>query len=546
MLIGVVRESSDDDDQVLPISNQCFQRWMLDWGSEATSGDLGYPIGRRLFELLRSDLEEDSSEDLSVFRMATSMPHYIFSAALCARGVLDLGLPQTLEAQDTLQAVRSLAELDSPIDLESLHREIDAIMLEIAAEEPEVVSTGTVTGTDTADDVGLRADVVDSLASIAEEVLGESGRAPGSASDLPQGDEPLPEERGQQQRKLKYPRVDPPEVEDQPGQAVREDTPGYIPKAFPKLFPHGTGDYHADHGGLARTLRFEEWGRYVMLWFDGRFMKHTRFRYWLLDTMLRVMVPGVQRTFFRTREACQDYTLQSLTDPQLRRELVQQMSSATNAIPGSIGERRKMRQELEAMVHQVEAETADLGMNGGAGRIPSGFCTLTCAVYKWAQFHETVLKSYPSGPSDNPAYREYYTKWQSESPGLARETAMTTSYYDLAVQNPGAVAWYCSLKLEMAVALTKALLTEQMRSAEVPGLEEAKAKLKEELCSRLGVEVVVEDIPDLAKFGHVDDEYVSFEWSSGGMLHAHMAFWVIGAPRIDKIEVPREKTNEGE
>ena len=30
------------------------------------------------------------------------------------------------------------------------------------------------------------------------------------------------------------------------------------------------------------------------------------------------------------------------------------------------------------------------------------------------------------------------------------------------------------------------------------------------------------------------------------MLHAHMAFWVVGAPRIDKIQVPREKTTEGE
>ena len=58
------------------------------------------------------------------------------------------------------------------------------------------------------------------------------------------------------------------------------------------------------------------------------------------------------------------------------------------------------------------------------------------------------------------------------------------------------------LKLEMAVALTKALLTEQLRSAEVPGLEKAKAKLGQELCSRLGVEFVIEDIPVLAKFGH--------------------------------------------
>ena len=110
---------------------------------------------------------------------------------------------------------------------------------------------------------------------------------------------------------------------------------------------------------------------------------------------------------FRTRQVLQDYTLESLTDLKVRRELLQQMSTATSAIPGAIGERRNMRAELEAMVHQVEAETADLGMNGGAGRMPSGFCTLTCAVYKWAHLHETVLRSYPSGPSDNPAFREY-------------------------------------------------------------------------------------------------------------------------------------------
>ena len=38
------------------------------------------------------------------------------------------------------------------------------------------------------------------------------------------------------ERKTKYARV------DQPGQAI----------------PHGTGDYHGDHRGLRRTLRFEE------------------------------------------------------------------------------------------------------------------------------------------------------------------------------------------------------------------------------------------------------------------------------------------------
>ena len=60
----------------------------------------------------------------------------------------------------------------------------------------------------------------------------------------------------------------------------------------------------------------------------------------------------------RTRQALQEDTLESVMERHVRRELVQQMLSATSAIPGSIGERRNMRAELEAMVHQVEAETA--------------------------------------------------------------------------------------------------------------------------------------------------------------------------------------------
>ena len=95
----------------------------------------------------------------------------------------------------------------------------------------------------------------------------------------------------------------------------------------------------------------------------------------------------------------------------------------------------------------------------------------------------------------------------------------------------------------MAVALTKALLTEQMRSDEVPGREDAQAKLAHELQARVGVEMLVEDVPDLVHYGMVDDYYASFEWSEGGMIHAHIAFWIVGAPRIDKIEVPREKAD---
>ena len=118
---------------------------------------------------------------------------------------------------------------------------------------------------------------------------------------------------------------------------------------------------------------------------------------------------------------------------------------------------------------------------------------------------------------------------------------MRKAYLELAVREPGPVAWYCAVKLEMAVALTRALLTEQLRSADVPGRSASTERLASDLSARLGVEVNVDEIPDLQRFGYVDDHYATFEWSEGGMIHAHMAFWIVGAPRIDKFAVPRAK-----
>jgi hypothetical protein len=57
------------------------------------------------------------------------------------------------------------------------------------------------------------------------------------------------------------------------------------------------------------------------------------------------------------------------------------MSTVARAIPGSVGERKDMRQKLESMVDQIETESADAGgAVGGRGRLPAGFCTFTCAI----------------------------------------------------------------------------------------------------------------------------------------------------------------------
>ena len=71
----------------------------------------------------------------------------------------------------------------------------------------------------------------------------------------------------------------------------------------------------------------------------------------------------------------------------------------------------------------------------------------------------------------------------------------------MCLDNPGAVAWYCALKVEMAVHLTRELFTKQLQSETVPGLVEVKARIQEELEARLGVAIEVKDLLDLRHFG---------------------------------------------
>ena len=136
---------------------------------------------------------------------------------------------------------------------------------------------------------------------------------------------------------------------------------------------------------------------------------------------------------------------QDLQDSSVRKKVVQQMSTVARSIPGSVGERKFMRQMLESMVDQIESETADRGEQGGRGRLPAGFCTLTCAVYKWSQLFELILRSFPMSE------RAEYLAWQKLEKGPEQEQARKQAFYRAANRNPGPVAWYCALRLELSV-----------------------------------------------------------------------------------------------
>ena len=95
----------------------------------------------------------------------------------------------------------------SPLEVSMFCVELDAVMLELPQEEPEVVHTGSIAAMEVGDDVGLREGVVDSLASIAKDLAGDENAAPVSDSALDKEDPAGTSETQSVGRKTKYPRV---------------------------------------------------------------------------------------------------------------------------------------------------------------------------------------------------------------------------------------------------------------------------------------------------------------------------------------------------
>ena len=536
----------DVDGHEACLSKEAFEIWMQLVLTNRESGSDGFDMGGRILDLVETSLRcnEDASDHWNRLRAlvaeAVDSPHHRAAshlsrdslvALLYNHDAIDLDGVQDFAAKELQKAIRSWAVEDLPVDLCRMQTEM-TVVFEKMAEDFPVVQAGAVSCADVSDDIGTRADVVRCASDALSEVFGAdavdvaavAGRSLPDPTSVPDGAAAVaaasssnPSSSARNSHRPAYPRVDAPPVEANASMAIREDTPGYIARAFPKLFPHGTGDYHENQGGRTapglprrRLLSFTEWGRFVMTWHDGRFMRHSRFRYWLLDTSLRSLAPSLQHVFLKTHAAAADYTLEDLKDPQKRKDLVSQMSTSTSKMPGSVGERRNMRQKLDGMVNQIEAETADQDEHGGQGRIPGAFCTLTCPVYKWEQLFDVVLKSYPKGASEDPDAFEYYTQWKSLPFGPERDTAMRTAFYRLSVNNPAAVQWYCALKLELALHLIVDVLTRQLRSPTTPGLKEAQASLSQVLQEKLGPSVHVDDAslpdpPDLRHFGFVDD-----------------------------------------
>ena len=117
-----------------------------------------------------------------------------------------------------------------------------------------------------------------------------------------------------------------------------------------------------------------------------------------------------------------------------------------------------------------------------------------------------ALAAVPACKTEDPNAFEHYTTWKTMPFNSERNTAMRQAFYRLSIDTPAVVQWYCALKLEMALHLIVDLVTRQLKSADVPGFELTKERVRKNLEKKLQTSVSVDDVsfPGLRHFGHVD------------------------------------------
>jgi hypothetical protein len=132
-----------------------------------------------------------------------------------------------------------------------------------------------------------------------------------------------------------------------------------------------------------------------------------------------------------------------------------------------------------------------------------------------------------------------YLSWKDIADQSLREVAKREAYYKLALKNPGVVPWFCALRLDMLVHLTAHIVSRNIGGDIVPGKSDATQATQQELDALFDPSSVTVSSADF-QYGKVDDWWATFELSSGGMVHVHIAFWIVASPRLDMIVMPSD------
>ncbi len=221
---------------------------------------------------------------------------------------------------------------------------------------------------------------------------------------------------------------------------------------------------------------------------DGRAAVHPSFRYFVFNTWLRRQTFSGSASFRLSRAA--DFDAARDLQPQKKKELVRKIVQATEAIPGTLGSRQLVDRKLQAMIDQLECETAGMvraiGQRPEAeyGQIAGLFSTTTTAIYR--------------DPILNKWICDWYGRDAEEALALP-QGERRQRYYEDATSNPLIVAQFTAAWLEVVFYQDLVM---------VRGTEGAEG---------------------------LDEQFATYDWGSGRIPHLHAMRWIRGSPRCDTL-----------
>lgn len=144
---------------------------------------------------------------------------------------------------------------------------------------------------------------------------------------------------------------------------------------------------------------------------DGRFARHPRFRYWLLNTWMRKMAKAASKWYLTTHRGEREWTvedIQELLATDKAQELAERVARAGARLPGTRPYWKDAGRKLQAQIHQLKS--------------PHVFLTASSADIQWPDLHAHMPSAGTNDPdnplTDHAAYRQR-NKDLNENPAIA-------------------------------------------------------------------------------------------------------------------------------
>ena len=206
-----------------------------------------------------------------------------------------------------------------------------------------------------------------------------------------------------QERQSQGPSTTPPVVQWPPvgGTPINEfNTEGYMSCAFPSLFPTGAADFVAPR---QHTITVGNYFKHLMMYEDGRFARHPRFRYFALNTEMRWRALQTGRIYVRQHPHDAHLTVDELRDMVGHggEAFSNRVLHYASSLRGTRQYWFKQRSRLIAMVDTVG--------------LPTVFFTHSAADLQWPELARLICPEEPDSSSSrreslnqNPAIADWF------------------------------------------------------------------------------------------------------------------------------------------